>query len=756
MRKIIISGYHGFNNAGDEVILVSILKMLRHQADREGMPLDITVLSASPDKTTLCYDVKAVSRVNLFAIARAIWGSDLFISGGGSLLQDKTGYGLSVLYYLGLVLLAKLLGVPTVLYAHGVGPIQRKINRLIAGWIINRVDLVTVRDSESRQELDSLGVDRPPVWVTVDPAFFLEPSRQDGGTVVEGILEELTGQGPLVGLCVREWLGQQQYLEEVARTADLLVERLDARILFIPMFPKKDLPISNYTASMMQHRDRVRVVEEELAPEELLSVFSHLDLQVGVRLHSLIFAAMARVPLVGIYYDPKISAFLGQLGLPFADRVETLQAETLSTHCQATWQNREEIKKRLEEGIQEFRQEARRCGQGIYTHFFGEPQAREEPEIKALHLISGGDTGGAKTHVLSLLQELQKRIPVSIVCFMEGDFSREAREIGLDIRVIPQRRRYDLGVVRQLKEVIAREGFTVLHCHGARANFVAAVLRKKIDIPALTTMHSDYKLDFQGSFYKNMVYTTLNAWALRKFDYYVAVSDNFKEMLAGRGFPPARIFVTYNGIDFQVPVDNCDRETFFQQYGLEISPRAKLVGIMGRLHPVKDHELFIRGAKNVLQEHPGVHFLIAGDGEEKRRLISFRDSLGLQDRVHFLGFVDNPDAFISILDINTLTSRSESFPLVLLEGARQKKATLSSRVGGIRQLIQEGKTGMLFEAGNVQDFAEKLQQLLQQDDIAARLGENLYRHARENFSLERLGQEHLGIYRKVLRSHQRT
>ena len=756
MRKIIISGYHGFNNAGDEVILVSILKMLRRHADREGIPLDITVLSANPEKTAQHYGVNAVSRVNLFAIARTIWGGDLFISGGGSLLQDKTGYGLSVLYYLGLVLLARLLGTPSVLYAHGVGPIQRRGNRFIAGWIINRVNLVTVRDTESKEELDSLRVNRPPVRVTVDPAFYLNPRREDGGEKVRLILEKFPGQGPLVGICVREWLGQKTFLEEIAKTADRLVEALDARILFIPMFPQKDLSVSRFALSLMKYRDRARAMEEELSPEELLSVFSHLDLQVGVRLHSLIFAAMAGVPMVGIYYDPKISAFLGQLGLPFADRVETLRADTLFAHCLETWHQREAIQSRLDKVIGEFRAEAQQCGERIYAHFFGPPEQKPDPPIKVLHLISGGDTGGAKTHVLSLVQELQNRIGVSLVCFMEGDFSREARQAGLDIRVIPQKRRYDLGVVRELEGLIRQDGYTVLHCHGARANFVAAVLRRRIDIPALTTMHSDYKLDFQGSFYKNLVYTSLNARALRKFDYFVAVSDSFKEMLVDRGFSQARIFVTYNGIDFQVPVAPVDREGFFNQYGLNIPLEAKIVGIMGRLHPVKDHDLFIRAAQMVIQERPDTHFIIAGDGEEKKRLLGLCKSLGLMDRIHFLGFVDNPDDFIGILDINTLTSRSESFPLVLLEGARQKKATVSSEVGGINRLILHGKTGLLFQAGNPGDFAKQILQLLQDPETARAMGENLYHHARENFSLERLGQEHVQIYRKVLVSHRRN
>lgn len=370
--------------------------------------------------------------------------------------------------------------------------------------------------------------------------------------------------------------------------------------------------------------------------------------------------------------------------------------------------------------------------------------------MKVLHLISGGDTGGAKTHVLSLAQELEKHVDLKLVCLMEEDFYREGRQMGLDISVIPQKRRYDLGVVRQLRNLIRQEGFQILHCHGARANFVAAIMRRSFRIPSLTTMHSDYKLDFQGSFYKNLIYTNLNAWALRSFDYFVAVSDSFKEMLISRGFPAGKIFVIYNGIDFNAELKLLKKEDYLQKLGLAIPSHSRIVGLMGRLHPVKGLDLFLQGARLVLEEEPATHFLIAGDGEEREKLLQLRDKLRLSKQVHFTGYLDQPDQFINILDINTLTSYSESFPLVLLEGARLKKPTLSSAVGGITHLLKEGETGLLFEAGNEEQFAAKLLRLLRDEKMAARLGEALYNHARENFSLERLGRNHWEIYRQIL------
>jgi polysaccharide pyruvyl transferase CsaB len=376
MRKILISGYHGFNNLGDEAILESILQTFRQVAFREGHTLGITVLSADPEKTEQRNTVRAISRTGLPAILRSVRDCDLFLSGGGSLLQDKTGYGLSVLYYLGLVFLARLFRKKTVLYAHGIGPITKKFNRFIARRIIDRVDLVTVRDVDSKEELLSLGIKKPPIRVSVDPAFCLLPSIEDDkendDVKVRRILSNLPQGRPLLGISVRGWLGRNEFMAEIAKAADRLALELDAVVLFIPMFPAKDLNVSRSVASLMQQE--TFVVEEELEPKEALFLFSHLELLIGVRLHALIFAAITGTPMVGVGYDPKVSSFLAQLGLNPALRVESLEEEELFQHCMQTWQQREKVRASLLQIAADYRQESKNFGENVYRYFFGKEE----------------------------------------------------------------------------------------------------------------------------------------------------------------------------------------------------------------------------------------------------------------------------------------------------------------------------------------------------------------------------------------------
>ncbi len=371
MRKILISGYHGFNNLGDEAILESILQAFKRAAAEEGRRLAVTVLSADPGKTARNNNgVRSVGRTNLPAILKAIKNCDLFLSGGGSLLQDKTGYGLSVAYYLGLVFLARLMKKKTVLYAQGIGPITKRINRLIARRIINKVDLVTVRDVDSYKELLSLGIKKPPVHVTVDPAFSLRPSPDNDNEKLQRLFPQIPPDKPLLGISVRGWLDHKKFIREIAKAADRLVVELGAAAVIIPMFPEQDLPVSRDTASLMEQE--AYVAEEELTPQKALFLFSHLDLFIGVRLHSLIFAAITGTPLAGVAYDPKVQSFLSQMGLNPVHRVEDLKSEDLYNHCLQLWSQREEISSGLRQAAAEHRRQSSRFADSVYRYFFGE------------------------------------------------------------------------------------------------------------------------------------------------------------------------------------------------------------------------------------------------------------------------------------------------------------------------------------------------------------------------------------------------
>jgi Asp/Glu/hydantoin racemase len=127
--------------------------------------------------------------------------------------------------------------------------------------------------------------------------------------------------------------------------------------------------------------------------------------------------------------------------------------------------------------------------------------------MKVLHVISGGDTGGAKTSVINLLKALKEIVTVKLVCFIEAEFAEAARENGIDVVILEQSSRLDFSVVSKLTDMIVEDGYDIVNCHGARANYICSKMSHKIKVPFITTIHSDYLHDFDNNIYKKNIFT---------------------------------------------------------------------------------------------------------------------------------------------------------------------------------------------------------------------------------------------------------
>jgi len=374
--------------------------------------------------------------------------------------------------------------------------------------------------------------------------------------------------------------------------------------------------------------------------------------------------------------------------------------------------------------------------------------------MKVIHLISGGDSGGAKTHVLSLLQHLNHSITAQLVCFRDGPFAEEARSLGIPTEIysgnnIPR-------LCRQLTAYIKEGGYQLIHCHGSRANMVGALLRGSTGLPVVTTVHSDYKIDYMGRPLGRLTYGTINALALRKLDYIIGVSDAMVNLLIQRNFPPEKFYAIYNGIDFTPAPPQKNRLEYLRSLGANVDEDSVVVGIAARLNPVKDMSTLIRGFAAAHKECPRLRLIIAGDGEEREKLGALAKELGVEKEVTFAGWISGGmDAFYASLDINTLTSLSETFSYALTEGARFHLATISTAVGGIPYLIDHEVNGFLFTPGDYRALGQHLAALGNDTALRRQMGEKLYQKASTFFSLQQTVETQLHIYREILRRHAR-
>jgi len=319
--KILISGYYGSKNGGDEAMLAAMLEVLR---EMDGN-ISATVISLNPEYTKRRHKVDAVKWLDIFSIVRKILAADLLISGGGSLLQNVTSRR-SLYYYLGIIFLAKILGCKVMLYAQGIGPIRGTFAQKLMNWIVNRVDLITVRDNGSLEELKNLKISRPPIFCTADPVLAIKPVPLTFGKKILARYN-IRQDKKIIGVAVRRWMNWQNCQAALAVALDKLVDEINAEIIFIPMQFPEDIKAAKSTAELM--KNPCTVLEDEFSTAEILSLVGCTNVLISIRLHALIFAGVMSVPMLGISYDPKIERFLDSIGEKPLGNLDDVTAEKI-------------------------------------------------------------------------------------------------------------------------------------------------------------------------------------------------------------------------------------------------------------------------------------------------------------------------------------------------------------------------------------------------------------------------------------------
>jgi len=368
--------------------------------------------------------------------------------------------------------------------------------------------------------------------------------------------------------------------------------------------------------------------------------------------------------------------------------------------------------------------------------------------MKVIHLIGGGDIGGAKVHVLSLVKQLNKEIEVKIISFRPGIFEREAKLLNIDTKVIRNN-----NLIKDIKDtikIIKKENFELIHCHGAKGNIIGYFCKRATKLPVISTIHSDYKLDYMHSFIKSISLGKINAFFLKKMDAHIAVTNNFRNMLISRKFNANRIYSVCNGLDFSHEKIIISKKLFLDSYGIAFDKNTILVGIVARFNPVKSIDTLIKAAHKIKKQNKNIKFLIAGEGDDAKKLKELALSLNLQDTLFFLGWVKNPYNLMNAIDISVLTSISEGFPYSLLEGAMFKKASISTNVGGIPDLLEHNYNGYLFEPKDSETLVKYILALAVDTKKRELFGKRLYLKALSDFSIEKMVDLQMHAYNDIL------
>lgn len=345
---VILSGYYGFGNMGDDSLLLSIAKQLR-ELKRD---IRITALTRSPKKSQLKYGVRCINRLNIPAIHREMKRSKLLISGGGSLLQNNTSEK-SLNYYIAIIKMAKRAGLPVMVYSNGIGPIYGDGSVAKVKKVLEEVDLISLREPSSLEFLQSIGLNpERGITVTCDPAMTVKPIDTGRLAYLEDRLGIDRKQFKYYAISVREFenlktggkLSGAEFSERISCSMAKIYDRLGLLPLVVSIQNTVDTEISRLVCEKFEEKSGKRAVfVEGLSSRELTALLCHMEFVIGMRLHMLIYSTNACTPAIGIAYDPKISAFLEYSGQGEPINMGDFTADDIVSRAVETVEHRDEL-----------------------------------------------------------------------------------------------------------------------------------------------------------------------------------------------------------------------------------------------------------------------------------------------------------------------------------------------------------------------------------------------------------------------------
>ena len=319
---VVICGAYGRGNAGDDAILEAILQEMR--SIDPDMP--ITVLTKDPKATRLTYRVRTAGRMDVGTWKKAMRHAGLYINGGGSLIQDVTSRR-SLWFYLHNIQAAHKAGCKVQMYGCGIGPVLREQHRKLAASVLNAsVDVITLREPDSLKELQSMGVTKPEILLTADPALTLPAASEDE---IDSVLLRagIPPHGKYLCFALRNWKGFENKAPLFAQAANYAYETYGLTPVFAAVEKHLDPTAGRLAAAGLDIPHYF--LDDAGGAGTIIGALSRMRAVVSMRLHALIFAAGQGIPLAGVVYDPKVSAFLRYIGQENFLDLDALTADAL-------------------------------------------------------------------------------------------------------------------------------------------------------------------------------------------------------------------------------------------------------------------------------------------------------------------------------------------------------------------------------------------------------------------------------------------
>ena len=370
-----------------------------------------------------------------------------------------------------------------------------------------------------------------------------------------------------------------------------------------------------------------------------------------------------------------------------------------------------------------------------------------------LFIVDSFEQGGSERQALQLLRQLHESgaVQVRLACLQDrGSLRQEAEQLGIgEIHEYPLTSFYDLNFAKQLKRFVRyvrQNRIDVVHTHCFYTNIFGMTGGFLAGVPARVTS----KGETDG--FRTPLQKRAERMSFRLGHRVIANCLVVQNMLIREGVNPGRIIQHYNGLDLdrlKVPT-GVSRDELLAKFGLPSGRR--LMTIVANLrNPVKDHRMFLRAAADVRKAVPDAAFVVAGEGELMPDLRELAAELGIASDVHFIGRCDDVAGLLHASTAGVLSSKAEGFANAILEYMAAGLPVVATDVGGVREAILEGETGYIVPSGNHEQMAQRMIQVLANNDNARAMGARGQAIVAEKFSSEHHLRNTLELYDELLR-----
>ena len=371
--------------------------------------------------------------------------------------------------------------------------------------------------------------------------------------------------------------------------------------------------------------------------------------------------------------------------------------------------------------------------------------------MHVLHLRNTITDGGVEKMLLNWCNHLDgTRLRFSIVGFAnpgdpEARLLNRAEALQVPTFRLPWgRRKRLLAAVDNLVRIIQSTKASIVHSHDAKSNVVASLAQLRTGVPVVGSAYAWFG---SRSVFRVRFYEWLDVHMLRRFQAVMAVSESLKRESVELGLDPQRLVLIRSGVDYESLQQIPDRSAVRRSLGL--APQDIVFGNLARLWPEKGHNHLLDAFRIVVNHHPSAKLVIIGTGPLEDRIRAQAKDLGIESSVVLPGFPDHIADLIHILDVQVHSSLYEGLPMAVLQGMAAGLPIVSTDVGGIREVLTHGKTGIIVPAGDCARLASAMLEVIQDPTAARRMGETARRFVREHYSMETTMKDLEAAYYRV-------